>query len=329
MIERLAGRGLQLQAAFENEFYLLRREGAGWAPVDRSLFGQTSGLDLLAALLDELAAALEAQGLQPEMLYAESGHGQFELPVRYRDALGAADQQVVFRETVRGVAQRHGLTASFMPKIFLDQAGSGAHLHWSLWRDERNLTAAEAEPGRLGPETAAFAAGLLAHLPALMAVTTPSPNGFKRIRPHFWSGAYGCWGHGNREAALRVPVSPTPGQPPSNVELKTVDPTCNPYLALGAVIAAGLDGLERGLSLGEPVQCDPADLPETERQARGIHQLPTHLGEALTALTADAALAEAFGAEAFATFLAVRRAEWAALRDLPHEEETRLLIERY
>jgi glutamine synthetase len=329
MIERLAARGLELRAAFENEFYLLRPDSAGWVPVDRTVFGQTAGLDRLAPALDELTAALVAQGLQPEMLYAESGGGQFELPIRYRDALGAADQQVVFRETVRGVAQRHGLIASFLPKIFLDQAGSGAHLHWSLWQDQRNLTADPADRRQLGPETTAFAAGLLAHLPALMALTTPSPNSFKRIRPRFWSGAYTCWGYGNREAALRVPTAPTPDQPPSNVELKTVDPTCNPYLALGAVIAAGLDGVERGLSLGEPVQCDPADLPESERQARGIQQLPTDLGAALSALAADTLLAEAFGPAAFATFLAVRRAEWAALHDLPHDDEVRLLIERY
>jgi glutamine synthetase len=160
-------------------------------------------------------------------------------------------------------------------------------------------------------------------------VTTPSPNSFKRIQPRCWSGAYACWGYGNREAALRVPTAPTPDQPPSNVELKTVDPTCNPYLALGAVIAAGLDGVERGLSLGEPVQCDPADLPESERQARGIQQLPTDLDAALSALAADTVLAEAFGPAAFATFLAVRRAEWAALHDLPHDDEVRLLIERY
>ena len=301
---------------------------AGRRSTGRSI-GQTSGLDRLAPVLDEITTALVAQGLQPEMLYAESGPGQFELPIRYRDALGAADQQVVFRETVRGVAQRHGLIASFLPKIFLDQAGNGAHLHWSLWRDQRNLTADPADPGQLGSETAAFAAGLLAHLPALMALTTPSPNSFKRIRPRFWSGAYTCWGYGNREAALRVPTAPTPGQPPSNFELKTVDPTCNPYLALGAIIAAGLDGIERGLTLGEPVQCDPADLPEAERKARGIHQLPTDLGAALSALEADTVLAEAFGPAAFATFLAVRQAEWAALRDLPHEDEVRLLIERY
>jgi glutamine synthetase len=328
-VERLAGRGLRLEAAFENEFVLLRRTGDDWAAVDGTLFGQTSGLDLMAPLLDELTAALEAQGLQPEMLYAESGNGQFELPIRHRDALGAADQQVIFRETVRGVAQRHGVTASFLPKIFLNQAGNGSHLHWSLWRGEQNLTSVGGVAGRLGPETAAFAAGLLEHLPALMAVTTPTPNSFKRIRPHFWSGAYGCWGLGNREAPLRVPTSPTPGQPPSNVELKTSDPSSNPYLALGAVIAAGLDGLERGLALGEPVQCDPGDLSEAEREALGIWALPSMAGEAIAALAADKVLAEAFGAEAFSAFLAVRRGELDSLGDLPHEEETRLLLERY
>jgi glutamine synthetase len=161
-----------------------------------------------------------------------------------------------------------------------------------------------------------------------MAFTTPSPNSFKRIRPRFWSGAFTCWGYGNREAAVRVPQPPA-GRPITHIELKTVDPSCNPYLALGAVIAAGLDGLEKGLDPGEPVQVDPADLPEAERAARGIQPLPTSLGEAIAALEQDEVLLQALGPELARSYLAVRRAEWEAMKDLPHEEEVRILLERY
>jgi glutamine synthetase len=161
-----------------------------------------------------------------------------------------------------------------------------------------------------------------------MALTIPSPNSFKRIRPHFWSGAYACWGYGNREAAVRVPVQAA-GKPVTNLELKTVDGTCNPFIALGGVIAAGLDGLERGLPLGEPVQQDPGDWSDAERAARGIRTLPTTLGEALAALEQDRLLLEALGPGLADSFVAVRRAEWEALKDTPHEEEVRLLVERY
>lgn len=328
MIEQAGRRGWRIMAAFENEFYLLRREGDQVVPADSTVFAQTVALDAAAAVLEELTTALEAQGVVPEMIYAESGPGQFEMPIRYAEALRAADNQIVFRETVRAVAHRHGLIASFVPKIFPDKAGSGAHLHFSLWRGDRNWTADPRRPEMLSAEARAFVAGILRHLPALMAFTTPSPNSYKRIRPRFWSGAFTCWGYGNREAAVRVPQPPA-GRPITHIELKTVDPSCNPYLALGAVIAAGLDGLEKGLDPAEPIQMDPADLSEEEQAVRGIRPLPASLGEAIAALEQDEVLLQALGSELARSYLAVRRAEWEAMKDLPHEEEVRILLERY
>jgi glutamine synthetase len=328
MLERASRRGLRFTAAFENEFYLLRPSEGGWAPVDETLFGQTQALDRQQTLLDDLTSALEAQGLEPEMIYAESGGGQFELPIRFADALTAADNQVVFRETVRGVAHRHGLLGSFLPKIFPDRAGSGAHLHLSVWDGERNLTADSEQPQLLSRETRALVAGLLAHLPGLLALTTPSPNSFKRLRPRSWASAYTAWGYANREAAVRVPRQPA-GAGASNVELKPVDPSCNPYLALGAVIAAALDGLERGLEAAQPVDRDPADLPPAEHIARGLRPLPSDLGAAIASLEADSLLMTVLGPQLARAILAVRRAEWEACRELPHEEEVRLLIDRY
>jgi glutamine synthetase len=329
LLGRASGAGLRVAAAFENEFYLLRPDGATWAPADGSVFCQTNSYDNLAPVLNEIAAALEGQGVVPEMLYPESGPGQFEMPVRYADALAAADHQVVFRETVRAVARQHGLIASFVPKIFADRAGNGAHLHLSLWRDGQNLTADPARPDQLAAETASFVAGVLLHLPALMALTTPTPNSFKRIRPRFWSGAFACWGYGNREGAVRVPPPARVGQPLSNVELKTVDPSCNPYLALGATLAAGLDGLANRLSLAPAVQCDPADLSEAQRAEGRIVPLPTSPDVALRNLANDGVLGEALGPDLLRSFVAVRRAEWEGLKDLEHEDEVRLLLERY
>ena len=329
MVARAGDRGWRVMAAFENEFYLLRPDSGAGSPVDSTVFCQTSALDRMAPVLNEMTAALEAQGILAEQVYPESGPGQFEMPIRYADALAAADRQIIFRETVRGVAYNAGLIASFVPKIFPDQAGSGAHLHFSLWQGDTNRMSDPRQPGAISAEAAGFAAGILAHLPALMALTTPSPNSFKRIRPGFWSGAFTCWGYDNWEAAIRAPQALASGAPINNLELKTVDPTCNSYLALGAVIAAGLDGLEKGLAPGEPVQLDPANLSEADRQARGIRPLPTDLGEAIENLERDVVLRDALGPDLFQSFVAVRRAEWEALRNLSHDQEVRLLLERY
>ena len=328
MIARAADHGLQVFAAFENEFSLLRPSESGPQPFDTTVFCQTWALDQAAPIINAITDALEAQGLQVEMTYPESGPGQFELPVRYADALRAADNQIVFRETVKAVAHQHGALASFVPKIYPDKAGNGAHLHFSLQRDGRSLVVEPERPHQLTAEMRAFMAGILHHLPALMALTTPSTNSFKRIRPRFWSGAYTCWGIGNREAALRAP-QPSAGRPITNIELKTSDATANPYLALGALIAAGLDGIERGLALGDPVDGDPADLSDEERHKRGIQQLPSALGEAIAALERDDVLLDALGSGLAQSYLAVRRAEWEAMRTMPHDEEVRLLLERY
>lgn len=328
-ITRASDHGYGIMAAFENEFYLLRRDDNGQVvPADETVFSQTSALDRANSVIAGITAALTDQGLLPEMLYSESGPGQFEMPTRYADALAAADNQIVFRETIRAVAYQHELVASFLPKIFEDKAGSGAHLHLSLWREGANLTSDAARFDTISQESSMFAAGILHHLPALMAITTPSPISYRRIRPHFWSGAFTCWGYGNREAAIRVPQLPA-GRALTNLELKTCDPTCNPYLALGATIAAGLDGLNKEMELGDPVQMDPANMPEEEREVRGIRRLPKDLGAAIAEFEADEVLQEALGPELTRSFLAVRRDEWEALKDLSLEEQVDLLLERY
>ena len=242
--------------------------------------------------------------------------------------MAAADRQIAFSETVHAVASRHGLEASFLPKIFSDKAGSGCHLHLSLWREGENLVPDPAGKHGLSNSACAFMAGILSHLPALMALTTPSPNSYRRISPHCWSGAFRAWGLDNREAAIRVPTHPAhPG--PTNFELKTADASANPYLALGATITAGLDGVRRGLDPGEPVDVDPGCLPEIERSKRGLDPLPTSLGDAIDHLSRDETLLNALGPELAQAYLAVRKAEWDALREMDLEAEVKLLRGRY
>lgn len=314
-VAELERQGLTAQASFENEFYLLNPDGS---PTERSLFAQATSLDRHRDLVDELADALVRQEIPVEQWYAESGPGQHELSVLYTHPLRAADQQVLFRQTVHAVALRHGLKASFLPKIFADSAGSGCHLHLSLWREGRNVT----------PEARSFMAGILHHLPALMALTTPSSNSYRRLLPHCWSGAFACWGVDNREAALRVPSGPDGGEP-TNFELKTSDASANPYLALGGVLAAGLDGLAQERQLPDPVPIDPGVYTEQERISRGIQRLPASLGEAVEALAGNDVLQRALGPELARAVLGVRRAEWEALKGHSLDQEVALLLERY
>lgn len=328
MIERARDQGLILQAAFENEFTLARREGGTVVPLDRSPCFSTIGMDAAAPVMTEMIDALVAQGVVPEQYYAELGPGQQELPVRYAAAMRAADNQITVRETARGVALRHGLLASFAPKPFPEEAGNGSHIHFSLWRARDGRNHFHDPTGRYGLSAAgyAFMGGVLAHLPALLALTAPSVNSYRRLRPRFWSSAYAAWGPDNREAAVRVPSKRRALEMEStNLELKPCDPSNNPYLALGGLLAAGLDGIARKLDPGDPVLVDPDTLEEKERSRRGIRRYPASLGEALDALEGDEVFGEAMGAMLLKEYLVVKRSEVQAF----HGKDTAFEVEHH
>jgi glutamine synthetase len=342
-VDELAAEGYELLAAFEPELTLGRRlpgEAEGdpdrLVPVDESLCFSTTGFGLAHDYAIELVRALQAQGLTVEQYYPELGHGQQELSIRHAPALRAADNQVWFRETARAVAWRQGLWASLAPKPVPDQAGNGAHLHASLWGsgglkdsppENRAASGGNAfwDPGDVrGLSEVAYhwIGGLLAHLPALVALTCGSVNSYRRLAPQTWSSAFVCWGMDNREAAVRVPSRMWGlDEASTNLELKPSDATGNPYLALGAYIHAGLDGLRNKLDPGRPVDVDPAALSSRTRSRRGIERLPESLGAALDALEADELLMEALGPLRRTAYLAVKRSEVAtfAARDVAFE----------
>jgi glutamine synthetase len=318
MIARADDAGLVFDAAFENEFYLALQTEDGYRPVDRSLCFSAIGMESTEEVIGDIIAALTDQGLIVELSHPELGWGQQELSIMHGPALRAADEQIVYRQTVRAVAAHHGLVASLAPKPFADQAGSGAHLHWSIW-DRDHVTNRLADPGGpagLSPLALNAIGGVLTHLPALLGLTTPSVNSFRRLQPHYWSSAYTAWGIENREAAVRVPSRYWDDEAGStNLELKASDASANPYIALGGVIAAALDGIERGLDPGEPVNEDPGNLTDAERARRGIVRFPETAGGALDALERDEVLMAALGAPLGNEYLKVRRAEAAAYAD--------------
>jgi glutamine synthetase len=321
-IAELAGEGYELQASFEPEFTLGRHEGASLVPIDESLCYSATGFHLAHDYTIDLVDALIQQGLEVEHYYPELGHGQQEVPIRHASALRAADNHVLLRETARAVAIRHGLWASFAPKPLPEQAGNGAHLHASLWADGGNAFADPADRYGLSAVGYHFLAGVLAHLPGLVALTCGSVNSYRRLAPQTWSGAFACYGPDNREAALRI-CSPIGSRGSVNLELKPVDSTGNPYLALGAFIFAGLDGIRRSLSPGEPVLVDPAVLDDSERQRLAVVRLPSSLRAALDALAADSFLMSALGPLRSTAYLAVKRSEVEHFRVEDAEYERR------
>ncbi|HKC74345.1 MAG TPA: glutamine synthetase family protein [Chloroflexota bacterium] len=313
-IARLAEHDLQLQAAVEGEFLLAYDDDGRLVPVDEALCFGAAAMNAAATYVSALVDALERQGLALEQYYPELGHGQQELSVQHAAALRAADDAVTVRETVRGIASLHNLQASFAPKPLADQAGNGAHIHFSLWDPSGEVNTFYDPDGRynLSPLGRQFIAGVLAHLAGLVALTCPTVNSYRRLQPRSWASAFTCWGPDNREAAVRV-ASPFRGAESTsvNAELKAADGSCNPYLALGGLIAAGLDGIARALDPGDPVLVDPAAFSEQERERLGIHRLPASLGEALDALQRDTVLTTALGPLLLASFTAVKRGEIA------------------
>jgi glutamine synthetase len=326
MCAELANEGMRAEAAVEHEFYLAREEGGQYVPADYSLCYSSIGLDEQASVIDEILAALESQGLSIELFHTELGPSQQELSIHHTDALCAADNVCMVRETVRGVARKFNLFASFAPKPFLDQAGSGAHIHFSLWDNENNapvnLMYDVNESGFLSQTGRYFIGGILRHIHALVAITCASPNSYSRLLPHYWSSAYDVYGFDNREAAIRVPSVFQGREADSmNLELKCSDHSGNPYLAFGALIAAGLDGIRNRIEPGEPQAIDPGNYSEEERQRLGIRRLPTSLNDALDELERDEVLTGAMGPLLATSYLAVKRNETAFFSDKSPVEE--------
>jgi glutamine synthetase len=316
MLARAAAAGFTIQAALENEFSLFQVGDDGrYQPIDTGLCFSSISMSAAAPVMNDIIAALEAQNIPIDAYYPELGHGQHELPIRHAPALRAADNQIWFRETVRNVAARHGLVASLAAKPMPEQAGNSAHIHWSIWdaAGETNLLYDAQDPYRLSQMGYHFIAGVLAHLPGLLALTTPSYNSYRRLQPHFWSSAYTSWGPDNREASVRI-ASGLWGQEAAstNLELKASDPSNNPYLALGGLLAAGLDGVARELEPGEVTLIDPGNYSDEERAARGIQRYPTNQAQALDALEQDSVLMQALGDALSHSYIAVRRSEYAA-----------------
>ncbi|XP_059462719.1 protein fluG [Corylus avellana] len=301
---------LEMNAGFENEFFLLKsvlRVGKEeWVPIDSTNYCSTSAFDAVSPLFHEVVAALESLNIPVEQLHAEAGKGQFEMALGHTACTYAADNLIFTREVIRAVARKRGLLATFMPKYDLDDIGSGSHVHLSLYQKGKNVFIATGGTSRYGMSTVGqeFMAGVLHHLPAILAFTAPLPNSYDRLVPNTWSGAYHCWGKENREAPLRTACPPgIPDGLVSNFEIKSFDGCANPHLGLAAILAAGIDGLRRHLSLPEPIDTNPDTLSDK------LHRLPKSLSESLEALQKDSVLKDLIGEKLLVAIKGIRKAE--------------------
>ena len=274
---------------------------------------------------------LESMGISVEFSHHEGGPGQQEIDLRYADALTTADNIMTFRLVMKEVALEHGVFASFMPKPFTDQPGSGMHTHMSLFEGDRN---AFYEPGaefQLSKVGRAFIAGVLRHAAELTAVTNQWVNSYKRL----WGGVgasagaggeappYICWGHNNRSALVRVPMYKPQKGHATRIEFRSLDTACNPYLAFAVILGAGLKGIEEGYELPPGAEDDVWALTNAERRAMGIEPLPQSLDEAIAAMERSELVAEVLGEHVFDFFLRNKRVEWEDYRRQVTEYERR------
>jgi glutamine synthetase len=307
-----AAAGVEARMGFEVEWAVGQaRPDDDFVPACR---GPAYGMARLVELSDysrDLHVALAAQGLPVLQVHPEYAAGQYEVSVAPADPVGAADTAVLVRETVRAVSVRHGLRASFAPVVVAGTVGNGGHVHLSLRRGGASLLAGG--DGRYGLTEAgeSFLAGVLAELPALLAIGAPTVASYLRLVPSHWAGAYQCWGRENREAALRF-VTGSDGERDrgANAEVKCFDPSANPYLLAGALLAAGLSRLDTGARLPDEVTGDPA-AQESELARRGVHRLPEEVADALDRLARSDVLRTALGEQLYESFVDTRRAEAA------------------
>lgn len=305
--------------AFEIEWTLSETEQEFTPAAHGPAYGYTRLIERSDYLRD-LLIALDRQGIVVDQIHPEYGSAQYEISVAAEDPVAAADTFVLVRETIRALSMRVGLRASFSPKVVADGVGNGGHVHLSIWRDGGNLFSPDHGRHGLCADAEAFMAGVLAHLPALLAIGAPSSASYLRLIPSHWAGPFQVWGLENREAALRL-ITASPGNSDAaNLEVKCVDQSANPYLLVAGLIHTGLSGIAAGATLPEPVNVDPASVPAAEQAGEGIVRLPATLEAATDAFEADEVLATAYGPALAATIVDLRRAEIARFADATPEE---------
>jgi glutamine synthetase len=320
-LSKAAEKGFTFYTHPEIEFFLLSdvpEDGDVPSPVDAGGYFDHTSHAVARDFRRQAVLSLERIGISVEFSHHEVAPGQQEIDLRYADALTMADNIMTFRHVVKEVALSHGVTATFMPKPFTDQPGSGMHTHLSLFEGERNAFHDPSDPTKLSKVGKAFIAGLLTHAREYTAITNQWVNSYKRLFPLALpdriteSPAYVCWGHLNRSALVRVPAYGKPNS--ARVEIRSLDSACNPYLTFAVLLGAGLKGIEEGYELPPGAEDDVWSLSDAERRAMGYQTLPENLAEAIDVLAKSEFVAEVLGEHVFDFFIRNKRTEWEQYR---------------
>ena len=294
----------------ELEFFLFETDGEGRATTrtgDQAGYFDLGPLDQGESTRREICRMLEEMGFEIEASHHESAAGQHEIDFKYADALDAADKIMTFKLAVKSIARKNGLHATFMPKPLFGAAGSGMHLNMSLFRDGENLFYDPSDPRGLSRTAYSFIAGLLEHVKGFTALTNPLVNSYKRLVSGYEAPCYKAWSASNRSALIRIPASRGSA---TRLELRSPDPACNPYLAIAACLAAGLDGIQRDLTPPPEIPGNIYEMDAAQRAAFGIESLPRTLEEALEELRRDPLILDVLGEHVAAHYIAGKQREW-------------------
>ncbi len=328
-VEKASAMGYTMVAGPEAEFFLFNKDETGAAQSithDVGGYFDLTPVDLGEQCRRDIVMVLEAMGFEVEAAHHEVAPGQHEIDFKYAEAIKTADNVSIFRFVVKKVALDHGLHASFMPKPIFGENGSGMHTHQSLFKDGENAFYDADANWELSSVALSYIGGLLDHSPAFVAITNPLINSFKRLVPGFEAPINIAWSEKNRSPLVRVPAKRGVS---TRCELRLPDPSANPYLALAVTLAAGLDGLERDLDAGEPINENIFAMSERKKKRLGIRQLPPDLNAALDQLEKDAMIRDALGEHIATHFVRAKRQEWAEFISHVHPWEVDRYLEQY
>jgi glutamine synthetase len=297
----------------EAEYFLFKDEKGTETLDEGGYFAQTT-LDAATGVRRDTIRALESMGIPVEYHHHEVGPSQHEIDIRYAGALDMADYMLTYRLVVKEVAKQHGYHATFMPKPLFGENGSGMHTHQSLFTGGHNAFFDADDKWHLSDVAKAFIAGQLRHARELSAVFAQWVNSYKRLVPGFEAPVYVAWSQRNRSALIRIPLYKPGSEQATRAEIRCPDPACNPYLTFAALLHAGLEGIEQGYELPDPMETNLYHLTAEQRRERGIVSLPETLGEAIDEFSQSALMRKALGPHIFDRYVELKRKEWDEYR---------------
>jgi glutamine synthetase len=328
-LERMRSMGFeQFYIGPELEYFYFRSADTASGPpevLDKGGYFDLTTLDAGSDLRRETVLALEQLGIHVEYSHHEVGPSQHEVDMRYADALKMADDCMTYRITVKEYAMKYGFYATFMPKPLYGENGSGMHTHQSLFKEGRNAFFDANDQYYLSEVAKSFIAGQLKHAREISALFAQWVNSYKRLVPGFEAPVYVAWSRRNRSALIRVPLYHPGREQATRCEIRSPDPACNPYLCFAGLLQAGLDGVEKGYELPEPMEKNLYHLSPDERRKLGIEQLPETLGEAIEVAAESELVLQTLGEHTFTRFVEIKRQEWEDYRSQLSQWE----LERY